>query len=527
MRTIPLIAATLAVTAGAMQAQTSASSYSQNFDSTTGTLPTGWTIGGSASVTNVTTLNGTTGGSAKSFTSSGDTAIGILNSGSYTSPKIIAYTLTNNTGQTINKIVAEWDYEKYRSGTRAFGFTFTAGGTGVATGDQAYAADASNTVVSFPPTSISKSAIATGTNIANNGTYALNWTLTGVGGSTNGQALGIDDVEIYLGVAQLYWDGTGSGAVGGGAGTWNSSVGASPTSNWSGTSGGSSYGKWNNTAHDNTTANFGGTGGAVALGSAVTTGGISISTGGYSITGSGANTLAFSGSTPTVTVAATTSATISAQITGSASLTKAGAGELILSGANNYTGATSVSAGKLTAGTATTLQGATGTLTVSGTGTLSSTVASTTFGGNLTLSGGTLDPNSAGAGTFALASNKSFLMDGGTWNLDILSPISFDRITGGGIGTYTINGGTLDLAGSTLSAGSYQILGGFAGGSGSFTSITGYNPSLFEVTFNTSVPGVGTLNITAIPEPHEYGIALSFLLLALMMARRRQRKLTA
>lgn len=529
-RTLAITLALAALSDLAQAQSVYGSSYTQNFDGMSAlAVPTGWTIDtkagnnqGSVDVS-ATSLTSSSSGSAYKFTSGSDNAIGFLSSGSFnvSGGKAITFTLTNTTGQTASKVVVEWNYEKYRDGARAWNWTFSAGGTTQADGAQSYAATSNGSGI-FPPQSTAKSVTVTGANIANNGTYALKWTLSS-NGSTNGQALAIDDLNVYLGVPQLYWDGNGSGTVSGGSGTWSLSGGAvTGTANWSGTSGGSSYGKWNNTAHDNTTANFGGTGGAVALGSAITTGGMNFTAGGYSITGSGANTLTLAGTTPTVTVGAGLSTSISAKITGSSSLTKSGAGTLILSGANDYTGETRISAGTVTAGSATTLQGASGKITVSGTGTLSST-GDTTFGGNLALNaGGTLDPNGADAGAFALASNKNFLMDGGTWNLSILAASSFDKITGGGTGTFAISGGVLDLTGSTLSAGSYDILSGFASGSGNFSSITGYDEGLFDITFSTA-SGSGTLNITAVPEPHEVAMAVCGLLgLAIFSHRRRK-----
>jgi hypothetical protein len=73
--------------------------------------------------------------------------------------------------------------------------------TSVAAGDQAYAADANNTVISNPPLSDAKSFTITGLSIANGSTYYLRWTYTGTGGSTNAKALGVDDFSITLNTA--------------------------------------------------------------------------------------------------------------------------------------------------------------------------------------------------------------------------------------------------------------------------------------------------------------------------------------
>ncbi len=96
-----------------------------------------------------------------------------------------------------------FDYEKYRTGTRAFGWTFFHGNsatnpnTAVDAGTQDYVADGANAPVS-PPTSISKSFDLTGLSIATGTTYYLRWTYTGVGGGTNAQGLGIDNLTLSV-----------------------------------------------------------------------------------------------------------------------------------------------------------------------------------------------------------------------------------------------------------------------------------------------------------------------------------------
>lgn len=195
--------------------------FTENFDgmgsSATATLPAGFKIGTDwATGTTATTLAyGTTGAGAVTGSSGGgtinwangitatstDRSLGFLNSGSFTSPRSIVLKISNNTGATISALDISFDYEKSRSGTRQFDWTFFHGGTSApataaTAGDQSYPADANNTTISNPPLTTSKTVNLTGLSIANGTDYYLRWTFTGLGGSTNGQGIGIDNFSI-------------------------------------------------------------------------------------------------------------------------------------------------------------------------------------------------------------------------------------------------------------------------------------------------------------------------------------------
>lgn len=183
-------------------------------------LPTGFKIGSdwSTGVTNTTYAAGTSGIGAIASNSAGgnynwadgitatstDRALGFLSSGSVTLPKSIVYAFTNNTGQTVSALTLSWTYEKYRSGSNPFAWTFFHGSDGVAlntsnpNGDLAYTADASNSIIFNPPSSYSKSFTIAGLTIANGSTYYLRWTYSGSNGNTNGQGLAIDNFSIAL-----------------------------------------------------------------------------------------------------------------------------------------------------------------------------------------------------------------------------------------------------------------------------------------------------------------------------------------
>lgn len=203
--------------------------YTENFTSTattmqvntaSATLPAGFKIGTDWSIG--TTLTGQAAGTTGAvFTTGGaynyangdnatstERALGFLSSGGYASPRSIMFAFTNNTGATVSSITVNWNYEKYRSGTRAFNWTFFHGNTSTAltsntNGDQAYAADLNNTTLSNPPSSIPKTTTITGLSIPSGSTYYLRWTYTGVGGSSNAQGLGIDDFSLTLNAAGI------------------------------------------------------------------------------------------------------------------------------------------------------------------------------------------------------------------------------------------------------------------------------------------------------------------------------------
>jgi hypothetical protein len=194
--------------------------FSQNFDGlNTGTGLTvldssGWRLGqasptwatGTTSLTQVQTgaLTSSSAGGSWNFrdgTTTTDRSIGFLTSSGFSSPRAIMVEIHNQSGNTINELSINFDYEKYRSGSRAFTMLFFHSSNGstwtaASSGDQAYAADANNTTIYSSPLTTSKSVSLTGLNISANSNYYLRWDYVGSGGSTNAQAIGLDNFSI-------------------------------------------------------------------------------------------------------------------------------------------------------------------------------------------------------------------------------------------------------------------------------------------------------------------------------------------
>ena len=136
-----------------------------------------------------------------------DRAIGFISSSGSLSPRYIIIAIKNTGTDVISSLNVQFDYEKYRSGSRAFNMTFSHGATATAVnefaetdGDQSYGADANNTTIYNPPTSAPRKSVnITGLSIVSGELYYLCWTYTGVGGSTNGQGIGIDNISLTAG----------------------------------------------------------------------------------------------------------------------------------------------------------------------------------------------------------------------------------------------------------------------------------------------------------------------------------------
>ena len=144
-----------------------------------------------------------------------DKSIGFLSTGSYpggpgsVTPYVgqqlaLLFGFQNNFGQTITNLDLNWNFERYRMGTRTQSWEFYTSTNGVdwlsnTAGNQSYSGT-NNGIVYNPPESINKSVTLSGLNIQDGESYYLRWSYVTTGSWSNGQGLGIDDVAITASV---------------------------------------------------------------------------------------------------------------------------------------------------------------------------------------------------------------------------------------------------------------------------------------------------------------------------------------
>ena len=439
------------------------SNYTQNFDSLgssgTATLPTGWFVTNSTSAftgANATTLaygtagtgivTGTSGGGYINWANgtnatSTDRALGILNTGTFTSPRVIIFSFTNSLAATITNLSLSWDYEKYRSGTRQWDWSFaysTDGSTWTtnASGAQTYAADANNTTVFNPPTSTNKSFNIAGLSLLNNAVGYLKWTLTGSGGSSNGQGLAVDNFSLtaltQAIVGVLDWIGgsgnwsTGfSGAVTNGSSVAFSGPGGTASNNLSSPILGSMT--FSNSAGSYTVG-----GNAFAISNGIVNNSANAHVFSNTITLAASQTfnaasgaMTFAGNIDNagngLTIAGASNTVVSGIISGAAGLTKVGSGTLSLEGANTFVGNVDLQGGVLQIANDSALGNVANDLANNGTLKTTATIA--------------LDAGRdiSGSGTYDIANGTTLTVNGNVNNT----------------ATTLANTGTLDLQGAT------------------------------------------------------------------------------
>jgi hypothetical protein len=141
-----------------------------------------------------------------------DKSIGFLSSGSYPGTTSAApgqslallFGFQNNFGQTITNLDLNWNFERYRMGSRTQGWEFYSSSDGVnwvanTNGNQTYTGSNTTTVYN-PPESIAEFVTLSDLNIQDGENYYLRWSYVTTGSWSNAQGLGIDDVAITASV---------------------------------------------------------------------------------------------------------------------------------------------------------------------------------------------------------------------------------------------------------------------------------------------------------------------------------------
>ncbi len=238
----------------------------------------------------------------------------------------------------------------------------------------------------------------------------------------------------------------------------------------------------------------------------------------------GSPSVSLSNSSASLVFSQSDSLTYSGVISGSGSLTQAGPGILTLTGSNTYTGGTNVSAGTLQVGdggsgeflaspsvslsnssaslvfnqsdslTYSGIISGNGSLTQAGTGILTLT-GSSTFTGGATISAGTLQVSGTGAlGTGSVTNNSAlvFNLSGAPTFGGVVS--GNGSLTQAGTGVLTLTGSNVYTGATTISAGTLQVSGTGALGTGSVIDNT---ELLFNLsgapTFGSNISGSGSL----------------------------------
>jgi len=256
-----------------------------------------------------------------------------------------------------------------------------------------------------------------------------------------------------------------------------------------------------------------------------------------------------SGSTGTLTINNGNGANFSGTITeaggvGRINVTKTGLGTQTLSGDNSYTGTTTVNGGALFLNGASNGTGSyTVNATLGGSGTITTATAST-----FTVNGGGSIAPGASAGAIGdltfdganRAGTVATFASGATFTFDINSTSETSDtivLSNGETGDFVFNSNVINITvvGSLLEGQVYTLFSATAGdnfsgltvdgGTGRITaglSFTGLGGAFQTNSFLELSGGDIILGITAIPEPHEYAIAIGALLLLVVLKRRRR-----
>ncbi|MBC7367525.1 MAG: autotransporter-associated beta strand repeat-containing protein, partial [Undibacterium sp.] len=241
----------------------------------------------------------------------------------------------------------------------------------------------------------------------------------------------------------VYWDGSGSGIVGGGTGAWSTSA-----ARWSTTPTGTTYAAWTN----GNSANFANTAGTVTVSGGATVNDLTFGVSGYTVTG---GTLTFGSSSAIATGAF--AATINSTLAGSGvGFTKTGSGTLTLGGTSSYTRTTTIKNGIVSVSANANLGN--GGAVAFGGGILYLTASfNSTRAVSLGTGGGTF--NTVGSGTAS------------AWSGAITGAAATDGLAKSGSGTLTLSGANTYFGATTINTGTLAI---------DAESRLGANPATFD-----------------------------------------------
>jgi autotransporter-associated beta strand protein len=492
--------------------------------------------------TAATTLTNTTSGSNQTLTlSSSGTAIttgtGAVTIGSSTANQNVNVALgasqtwnVGSGGLTATNVISGSGFGITKSGTGTLtlsGANTYSGGTTLNAGTIQFS---SNTAFGTGAITVNGGTIknTAGVTTANNvvvssGTTTLD--VTGGNWQIDGNISGSGNITRGTGATlTLYLNGDNSGYTG----TFTSVNNGNSVVRFKNVTAGSANGKWvfNNATVNRTTMSFG-------------TGTISFG----SMTGAG-NVNGDVGGTKTISVGAlglddTFSGVINNGVGGSViALTKVGSGTMTLSGANAYTSTTTISAGKLNV-----------TGSISGTGAVAvSGGTSTTLGGSGSLAGAvtvtngsrlapgvvTSSSNFGSAGTLTLSNTSGLTLTNANLDFDLSTTFngSNDKITLSGLNAplsfstlnFSFGGTTLDTSTAyTLIAtnGTGALTGDTSTITTDFSGITGGS---YTATYSFTTGTGLQVTFTAVPEPHEFALAIVALLGVMVFIRRRNQQ---
>jgi autotransporter-associated beta strand protein len=198
--------------------------------------------------------------------------------------------------------------------------------------------------------------------------------------------------------------------------------------------------------------------------------------------------------------------------TGTIALTKTGSGTMTLSGANTYTGATTLNGGTLR------VNGSLSTSSAVGFSSTGATLAGAGTVGAITLTTGNFIAPGDGVTAIGTLTATSLTLSGGHFTFDLsASNNSSDKIALSGALADSGTSYTFDFSGG-LANQTYTLI---TFGSTTFTDATKFTSTGVAGTFNLTG---NSLTFTAVPEPHEFALAIVGLLGVLVFIRRRNQQ---